>query len=613
MAPTVELLLNAVWTDITSYVRTDPGITVTYGVPNESGIADPATINLTVNNRDGRFSPKNAAGPYYGHLSRNTPLRVKDGSTVRAIGEISEFPARWNLPGTDVWTPLVASGILRRLNRSRLVETTLVSGIRKIAAGGHITGYWPMEDLPGSTSFESEVAGANPGGVVSGAPVLAAIDPGVASDPIPTWAAAQGLVIPKVSTGTGFTAAFYIVIPEGGTTDQADLFRVHNTGTLGYWILRYEAATNGRLRILAVNTILNTTPLNAVTFTDNVNGKTVYVKLEVNTNGANSDWYVQPYGAGTGGGGSVAGNVGAPTYAYIGSPQITGDVGIGQVVLGDTSNALFSAGLDQALVGYAGEAVFTRMTRITTMAGIALSGSTGTAPPTLLGPQPAGSALDILRDAEKADVGGILFDDIDDIGLSYVTRASRYSRAVTAALDYAAGHLSPPLEPTDDDAHVRNDVTAARTDGSAARAVDTTGPLNVNDYPVGVGPYTFSDTYNVYTDAQLPDLAGWLLTQGTIDETRWPQITVDLIKHPSLVAQIEALRPSYRLTVANLPTWQGTGTADLAVLGWTETWGPNQRTITLNCEPGGTATGYNVLILDHATYGKLDFDNHLGF
>lgn len=619
--PVVELLLDGSWVDITGDVRVDPGITITFGVPNESAIADPSTCNLTVNNRDGKYSPRNTAGPYYGHLTRNTPLRVTEGSSVRFAGEISEFPARWNLPGTDVWTPLVASGILRRLNRSRLLETTLVTGLRKIATAGHVTGYWPMEDLAGAATFESEIPGVAPARILAGTPVLAAVDPGVSSDPIPTWAGAFGQAIPRASTGTGFTAGFYVVIPEGGTTDQAELVRVHTApGTIDYWALRYETAGGGRLAISAVTKAVGITPpavvLNSsLTFTAGMNGKAVYIKLEAANNGANVDWYVQPYGNGVGFGATLAGqSTGVPTVAYIGAGQaLIGDVGIGQLVLGDTSTALFSATLDQALVGYAGETVWARMLRITTLAGIAFSGSFGSVQSTLLGPQPSGSALDILRDAEKADAGGILYDDNDAIGLTYMTRSSRYSRAVTAALDYAAGHLSTPLEPTDDDANIRNDVTAARVDGSAARAIDTTGPLNVNDYPVGVGPYTFSDTYNVYTDAQLPDLANWLLTQGTNEETRWPHITVDLVKNPGLVAQVDALRPGYRMTVANLPTWQGAGSADLAVIGWTEYFGHNTRTITFNCEPGGAATGFNVLILDHATYGKLDFDNRLGF
>lgn len=612
MAPTVELFLDGDWVDITADVRVDPGPVINFGIKNEAGLADPAQCELVVNNRDGRYSPRNPAGPYYGHLTRNTPLRVFDeDGNPRFAGEIAEFPARWNLPGTDVWSSLVASGILRRLNRSNVLDSTLVVGLRKIAAGGNITGYWPMEDLPGSTSFASEIPAAAPGLVYSGTPILANVDPGVSSKPIPTWAGATGRFVPAAATGTGFTAGFFLCVPSGGTSDFADVLRVRTTsGTANLWVLRYDDANDGQLTLLIRNEETETT-LATISLTNvaPLNGRNVYIKLEAGNNGSAVDWYVQPYGTGVGNGSSLASNsTGAPLWALIGS-QIATDVGIGQLVLGKTSSALFTADLDNALLGYAGENAATRIARICTLAGIpiALLGSAGDS--ARLGPQPDGAILDVLRDAEKAD-GGILRDSITQVGLVYMTRSARYSQDPVLELDYDTGHLSPPLEPTDDDQHIRNDVTATRTGGSSARAVAETGPLNTQDYPDGIGPYPFADTYNVYSDDQLPDLAAWLLTQGTIDETRWPQVTVDLVKNNDLAADVALIRPGYRVTVDNLPPWQGAGSADLHAIGWSERFG-GKRTITFNCEPGGAGTGWNVLILDDAVRGVLDTDNRL--
>jgi hypothetical protein len=613
MAPTVELFINNAWVDITTYVRVDPGLTITFGIPNESATADPATCNLTVNNRDGRFSPRNASGPYYPYLTRNTPLRVTDGSTPRFAGEVSEFPARWNLPGTDVWTPLVASGILRRLNRANAVESTLVSGVRRIATTtAAIVGYWPMEDLPGSTSFAADGRyPTGPGTIRSGSPILAAVDPGVGSKPIPTFAGSIAAFVPAVpASTTGFTVGFYVVIPSGGTTNNADLMRLQTGGTADLWILRYNSTLGGQLQLIVKNSVSDVILLNTVLAgTAGLDGKSTYIKMEAANSGANIAWYVQPYFPGGGGGGGAT-LVGAattnPQRVELGSSILTGDVGLGQLILGNTSSALFFATFDDALEGFAGETAQARSERIEALTGIPIDTVVGTLASTRLGPQPDGTPLDVLRDMEKADVGSILRDSITQVGLSFMTRSARYSRAVTLALDYAAGHLSPPLEPTDDDQFIRNDVTAVRTDGSSARAIDETGPLNVQEYPDGIGPYSFSDTYNVYLDSQLPDLAAWLLGQGTIEDTRWPKITVDLVANPSLVAAVDLMRPGYRMTVANIPTWQGTGAADLFVIGWTEQYGPNQRTITFNCEPGGASTGYDVFILNDTTFGVLD-------
>jgi hypothetical protein len=469
-----------------------------------------------------------------------------------------------------------------------------------------------MEELPGATTFAGDgLYPVSPGIIRSGSPVMAAVDPGVASRPIPTFAGAIASFIPApVVVGTAFTVGFYVVIPSGGTTNNADLMRLQTGGSADLWILRYNNTSGGQLQLIVKNSVSDVILLNTVLAgTAGLDGRSTYIKMEANTTGGNVAWYVQPYiPAGSGGGGAtlVGASTTAPVRVELGSNILTGDVGLGQLILGNTSSALFAADFDNALIAYAGETAAARAGRIETLTGISIDVQDGTAPSTRLGPQPDGTPLDILRDMEKADVGSILRDSIVQVGLAFMTRSARYSRAVTLALDYAAGHLSPPLEPTDDDQYVRNDVTAIREGGSSARAVDETGPLNVQEYPDGIGPYAFADTYNVYRDAQLPDLAAWLLGQGTIEDTRWPKITVDLVKHPSLVAAVDLIRPGYRMTVENIPTWQGTGTADLFVIGWTEQYGPNTRTITFNCEPGGASTGYDVFILNDTTFGVLD-------
>jgi hypothetical protein len=75
----VELLLGGAWTDITAggyvYQRSGPA-QIIRGRPDESSQASPSAAALELNNRDGRFSPRNPAGAYYGTIGRNTPLRI---------------------------------------------------------------------------------------------------------------------------------------------------------------------------------------------------------------------------------------------------------------------------------------------------------------------------------------------------------------------------------------------------------------------------------------------------------------------------------------------------------------------------------------------------------
>lgn len=72
----VELYYDGDWQDITSYVYSRDSIQIKRGRADESASAEPGSCSLTLNNRDGRFSPRNPSSPLYGKLTRNTPVRV---------------------------------------------------------------------------------------------------------------------------------------------------------------------------------------------------------------------------------------------------------------------------------------------------------------------------------------------------------------------------------------------------------------------------------------------------------------------------------------------------------------------------------------------------------
>lgn len=86
----IELNLGG-WTDVTSYVRRDAGLTITRGRANESAQAERTQLTMKLENTDGRFSERNPTGPYYGLLSLNTPCRVSTTRTTKVL----------DLPGGD--------------------------------------------------------------------------------------------------------------------------------------------------------------------------------------------------------------------------------------------------------------------------------------------------------------------------------------------------------------------------------------------------------------------------------------------------------------------------------------------------------------------------------
>lgn len=105
--------------DITSYVRRpgqDGGQVISYssGRQDEGNQIDAGTLNLTLDNRDGRWSPQNVNGPYYGLLKRNTPIQLSTdtgsdnfnrtaaaGLGTSSSGQAWAHGATWSSTGTD--------------------------------------------------------------------------------------------------------------------------------------------------------------------------------------------------------------------------------------------------------------------------------------------------------------------------------------------------------------------------------------------------------------------------------------------------------------------------------------------------------------------------------
>ncbi|WP_189847433.1 hypothetical protein [Streptomyces omiyaensis] len=69
---------DIVWTDITQWVKTSGGgaVSITRGAADERADTQTGTLSLSLDNRDGRFTPGNASSPYTPNVRRNTPVRV---------------------------------------------------------------------------------------------------------------------------------------------------------------------------------------------------------------------------------------------------------------------------------------------------------------------------------------------------------------------------------------------------------------------------------------------------------------------------------------------------------------------------------------------------------
>ncbi|MCM2580440.1 hypothetical protein [Streptomyces meridianus] len=529
---------------------------------------------------------------------------VADGAEItnrrtRFMGEVSSWPARWDVSGSDVYVPITAAGILRRLGQgAKALESTLRRRITRSEAFA----YWPLEDGKDTVKAYSLLAGVEPARILGldfeaddtldGSAALPKLKPG----------ALIQANVPRGDEGN-WQVEFVCYVPEPIATDSV-WFEVSDTGTGSLHRVVLLSAGSG-VRVTSYN--WEGTQLNSVLLDDDdLYGRWCRIRMTAVQDG--SDVTVRtgiiPIGRG-----APLGRFWFHTYAGTGGrvSRVTMQPGsamagvtIGHLgVIGDAPNLAFN----DADHGYDETSAFSRIHRLCEEEGVPVTwvgDLTGTA---LMGPQGIAPLLDLLHDAEDTD-GGLLQEDRGQVALRYRTRESVYNQPVRLALDYASGReVAPPLEPVDDDQALRNDVTVTREGGSSARAVLEDGPLSVQPPPDGVGTYDEAVTVNAGTDEQLPDMASWRLHLGTWPGARYPRVSVNLAAAPHLIDSVLDLELLDRLTISNPPPWLPPEAIDLLVQGYEERLGPYEWQVEYNCTPAGP---WAVGVVEDDVHGRVD-------
>lgn len=86
----VDLQLAGTWTNITDHTYTKEAVTIRRGRTDETSSPQASTLDIGLNNRDGRFTPTNPAGTYYPNLNRQTPIRLGMGTPPAGAGANSQ-------------------------------------------------------------------------------------------------------------------------------------------------------------------------------------------------------------------------------------------------------------------------------------------------------------------------------------------------------------------------------------------------------------------------------------------------------------------------------------------------------------------------------------------
>lgn len=580
-------------------------------------VADPEPADWHLSVSDHRITAAGRVGMRHwlvlGNTNSPVPSVSADNYSVtlpRFLGEISEWPAKWDLSGNDVWVPVEASGILRRLNQG---SKPLSSPLFKTLSRYSPTVYLPLED--GSDSSQPTNA------VAKGLTVISVDLTPSADDTLPgaTTSAKLGssgsslhLRSANVSGHTYWSFLFFFKM-DSIPSASGELLKIVANGRVAEWTF---SVSNTEFRWTGTDTAGATVVnLGAPFNTDVPPNEWVAMQLQLQQDGSNSKWTAVWHQVGSddfstysGSPFTYSGKIGYPVSATF-STRALPPTALGHVAAFPIELPMVTSEFRNASNGYIGETAGARIQRLGAEAGIPVGLAGDEADTALMGRQKADTFLNLLQACAAAD-GGILREQKNGLGLVYRARTTFYNQPAAVEMSYASGHISEPFEPVEDDDSIRNDVTVSREDGGSSRYALETGPLSIQAPPDGVGVYDESVTLNLASDSQTADQASWRVHLGTVDEARYPRVRVNLARavwstDQLLTMKAAAVDSGDLVSIDDLPDWLPPGPVKLIIQGYTERIDAYEWSITWNATPGSPWT---VGVYDDATLGRVDAD-----
>lgn len=576
-ADLLDDVANWTWTDVTDYVLHDggAGVQIDIGYPEGSEEASPTRISCMVNNADGRWSPTNPAGAWFGEIDIDTPIKVTfdsgGGDVDRAVAYLADLPLEWTPGGKFRYVRIDAYGLLARLDGADTLDS---SAYRWAKYTSDLVVYWPFEDGSGATRAASAAPG-QPDGSVFSVGFASDSDYG-GSKPLPVLDATSIIILTVAPYARPYPEAWSVCmawrIPERlATTAWVALAAVCDTGAVRKLVLEMTNATpavvalrgydSAGVELLgdtgisfdAINTIEPYEPF----------GDQLAVEIYVAQNGTGIDWgfmiYRENHG-GSGAGGTLASSTLGPVTTLV-----TGGTGaedghtVGHYavyargVAGATAaNAIAAAGV--------GDLTIDRFAQQGALNNVPIAAGASVGEP--MGPVPTDTLINVLREADRLE-RGLTWEDPEG-ALRIRSRQDLTNRSVALTLAY--GTEVRGLQPTSAVRDYVNRVTVARQGGSSA-TVDATGPLS----PTSRGVVRArSLTVNAQTDTNLRYYAQWEAALGTVPDYRY---TVDLQFHGPAASKLTTwlgMSLGDRVQITGPPAWLPPDTIDGYVRGYSE-------------------------------------------
>lgn len=578
--------------DITQYIRTADGITISRGRADEFSQITPSTLTMVAENIDARFSA--GSGTYGIAIDRMIRVIYTVGATVsnRFTGFLTALPVAWP-DGSDQYAvaTLTAVDVLTRLSRRRFFPTIAHEILADLP-----NWYWPCtETAPATAAGDLSGRGGTTlratstgiliptalefGGGVLGVDGLPAVQLNAGQYLAPTQALALG------SSATAWTFEF-----EFSTTTATQALATVGMAivaqmTLSAGVLNFASASGGS------NLADGATHHVAYTYAAGV--ATLYVD-----------------GVSVGSPSIIDGGSAAPTYILgLAGTVFSGAIGQAAFYTSALSAGRIASHANAARNGFNTDRSDQRVARLAGYANVtnlALEvGVQANVPPQ--GTDGA-VALDAMHQVETSE-GGLLFIRGDGA----LVLQNRNHRALKATPDWTLTtfDIDPGTQPADDMQGVSNYVTAKAVTG-AQQVVSDAASLAQHDY------YPADLDLLVATDDEALDRAWWQVSNYSQPRPRMPSVKVDILTQPQAVQQVALARElSDWLEITGLPsqTPGGSTTVDLYIEGWSEVlkYSPGSEpewSMTFNTSNVATERPW---ILGDATYGQLGVTTRLHY
>ena len=537
----------------------------------------------------------------------------------RFHGEIASLPPRWDVTGADQSVQVTASGPLRRLGQGQSpAQSPLRRALTSLTGTLVPVAYWPWEDGRGASALGSAIGG--PLMQFDGSPTLATDSSFAASAPLPQLNGARFYGSVPAYSGSGSIVVRFLMKLGTAPPSTTTLVRLLTTGTVP--VIDLQVTSAGFLQVASSGGVLAIGALASPIGASSWAGQQWWMSMEVRPSGGNVQMTLvmlypgsgQAYASSTA---STAGSVGNISQVRVNPSGLFADTVMGHFSAQSDWETMFN--FQDPMDAWAGETAAARFARLCGENGLAcrIIGSPGQS--AAMGQQGIATPQALLQECEAAD-RGLMFEPRQALALGYRTLASMCNQAPRVTLDYSAGQLggttggdSTGLEPTYDDQRLRNDETVTRgsTGGSGSQGavyqyqLDDGSPLSV-----GVaGDYSDSQTVNVESDSQVPNVAGWLVHLGTVNEARWPVIPFNLrrgaIQSAGLYYPLLNTDIGDYVLVSNLPQVIAYDSVKQLAFGLRESLGGYHHALEVNAVP---ESPYEVIILDDPVYGRVDTD-----